>query len=110
LPPSDIEARTTRATARLPGLDIEIVHQRPSDNVERLSITLQVVPSFEAFGQFFETANPFAWWSRAAQMAWLPWLSFAQMMQTPWPGGAAPRQLGSPGASGLSGEGDAEGR
>ena len=70
---------TTRATARLPGLDIEIVHRRlPGGDVEQISINLQAVPSFEAFGRFVESANPFAFWARAVQMAWLPWLAAAQ--------------------------------
>jgi Protein of unknown function (DUF2905) len=45
------ELGATRATARLPGLDIEIV-DRPSmgGEAEQLSIHLLAVPSFEAFG------------------------------------------------------------
>jgi hypothetical protein len=45
------EIGATRATARLPGLDIEIV-DRPSmgGEAEQLSIHLLAVPSFEAFG------------------------------------------------------------
>ena len=51
----------TRATARLPGLEIEIVHRRlPGGEGEQISINLEAVPSFEAFGWFLETANPFA--------------------------------------------------
>jgi hypothetical protein len=70
----DIEATT--ATARLPGLDIEIVHRRsPDGDAEQISINLQAVPSFEAFGRFIESANPFAFWAQAAQLAWLPWLA-----------------------------------
>ena len=59
----------TRATAHLPGLQVEIVHQRPSDSVEQISIKLQAVPSFEAFGKFLEEANPFTFWFRAAEIA-----------------------------------------
>src|SRR5215470_12016528 len=67
------EIDATRATARLPGLDIEIVHRRsPGGDTEQISINLQAVPSFEAFGRFVESANPFAFWARAVQMAWLP--------------------------------------
>jgi hypothetical protein len=48
----------TRATARLPGLEIEIVHRRlPGGEGEQISINLEAVPSFEAFGRFLETAN-----------------------------------------------------
>jgi hypothetical protein len=43
---------TTRATAKLPGLEIEIVHRRrQGSEAEALSITLHAVPSFEAFGR-----------------------------------------------------------
>ncbi|HEY6995511.1 MAG TPA: hypothetical protein VH397_17530 [Xanthobacteraceae bacterium] len=58
---SEIDATTARA--HLPGLDIEIVHRRsPAGDAEQISISLQAVPSFEAFGRFLEAANPFAFW------------------------------------------------
>ena len=80
---------TTRATASLPGLEIEIVHRRPQgDNLEALSINLQAMPSFEAFGRFLETANPFVFWAQAMQqamqMAWLPWLGASRALMLPW--------------------------
>jgi hypothetical protein len=65
----------TRAIARLPNLDIEIIHARLDDgNAEHLSINLRAVPSFASFGSFLETANPFLFWMRFAQTAWAPWL------------------------------------
>jgi hypothetical protein len=77
-----IESRTARA--HLPGLDIEIVHLRsPAGDAEQISIHLQAMPSFEAFGRFLEASNPFAIWARAAQMAWLPWLGAAQALMAP---------------------------
>jgi hypothetical protein len=81
---------TTRATARLPGLEIEIVHRRPRDTeAEALSITLHAMPSFEAFGRYFETANPLAFWAQAVQMAWLPWFGASwfgasRALMSPW--------------------------
>jgi hypothetical protein len=80
---------TTRATASLPGLEIEIVHRRPQGNdLEALSINLQAMPSFEAFGRFLETANPFVFWAQAMQqamqMAWLPWLGASRALMLPW--------------------------
>jgi hypothetical protein len=80
---------TTRATASLPGLEIEIVHRRPQgDDLEALSINLQAMPSFEAFGRFLETANPFVFWAQtmqqAMQMAWLPWLGASRALMLPW--------------------------
>jgi hypothetical protein len=84
---------TTRATASLPGLEIEIVHRRPQgDDLEALSINLQAMPSFEAFGRFLESANPFVFWAQAMQqameqamqMAWLPWLGASRALMLPW--------------------------
>jgi hypothetical protein len=75
------EIDATKATARLPGLDIEILHRRsPGGDAEQISINLQAVPSFEAFGRFVENANPFAFWAQAMQMAWSPWRAAAQAM------------------------------
>ena len=79
-----VEGNTTRATARLPGLDIEIIHRRSlNDEAEQLSINLQAMPSFEAFGRFLETASPFALWAQAVQLAWLPWLNVARSVSLP---------------------------
>ena len=85
LPNQHVEDDTTRATAYLPGLEIEIIHRRsPDADAEQISINLQAVPSFEAFGRFLETANPFVFWAQAAQMAWLPWLGAARTLILPW--------------------------
>ena len=78
IPDPHAEEDTTRATARLPGLEIEVVHRRAPD-AERISVHLQATPSFEVFGCFFENANLFAFWAEAARLAWLPWLAF-----NPW--------------------------
>jgi hypothetical protein len=84
LPNQQIEGGTTRATARLPGLDIEIVHRwSPGGEAEQISINLQAIPSFEAFGRFVETTNPFAFWAQVAQMAWLPWLGAPRSFMLP---------------------------
>jgi hypothetical protein len=79
------EADTTRATARLPGLDIEIVHRRAVEgDAEEISLNLRAAPSFEAFGRALEAANPFAFWAQSAQLAWLPWLVVARALPLPW--------------------------
>ena len=66
-PQSEIGA--TKASARLPGLNIEIVHrQSPDGDSEQISISRQAVPSF-AFGRFLEAANPFAFWVHAGRLA-----------------------------------------
>jgi len=72
----------TRATARLPGLDIEITYRRAVEgHGEQVSINLKGVPSFEAFARALEAANPFAFWAQAAQLAWQPWL---ETLALPW--------------------------
>jgi hypothetical protein len=83
-PTQQPEIDATRATARLPGLDIEVIHRRsPGGDAEQISINLQAVPSFEAFGRFVESANPFAFWTQVMQVAWLPWCAAAQAMLPP---------------------------
>ncbi len=63
----------SRATARLPGLDIEIVRRRAvEDDAEQIAVYLRAAPSFETFGRVLEAANPVAFW---AQFAWQPWLA-----------------------------------
>ncbi len=65
----------TRATARLPNLDIEILHRRPWEgNEEHLMVTLRAVPSFEAFGRLLEASNPLLVWTRMMEAAWSPWV------------------------------------
>jgi hypothetical protein len=79
------EHGATKATARLPGLKIEIVHrQSPSGDAEQISIHLQAMPSFEAFGRFLEDANPFVFWVQASRLAWLPWLEAARIALLPF--------------------------
>ena len=98
MPHSD-DSDTTRATARLPGLEIEIVHRRPRHDVEAVSINLQATPSFEAFGRFLETANPFVFWAQVfqqgMQMAWLPWLEATRAFTAPWNAVALTRPHGA---------------
>jgi hypothetical protein len=81
----DADTGVARATARLPGLDIEIVHRRAVEGeAEEISIKLRAVPSFEAFGRMLEAANPFAFWARSAQIAWLQWFEAARALALPW--------------------------
>src|SRR3954451_14184729 len=65
-PPMEMsEYDETRATARLPNLNIEILHLRPWEgNEEHLMVTLRAVPSFEAFGRLLEASNPLLVWTR----------------------------------------------
>jgi hypothetical protein len=73
-----IDDHPTRATARLPWIGDRFVHRKsPAADAEQISINMKPVPSFDAFGRFLQTANPFAFW---AQMAWFPWLGAASVM------------------------------
>jgi hypothetical protein len=75
---------TTTARARLPGLDIDVVHSRsPDGESEQISITLKAMPSFQAFGRALEAANPFAFWVTTMRLAWLPWLEAARSVMQP---------------------------
>jgi len=58
-----------RATARLPGLDIEVVHRRSRDrDREEISINLQAVVGFPLLGVFLEAANPFLLWAEVTRL------------------------------------------
>ena len=67
MPRSEIDS--TRATAHLPGLDIEIVHYHSPDGLtEQVSINLTATPSFEAFARSIDAWNPFAFWAEAMRL------------------------------------------
>lgn len=88
--PQQSEGSVTKATARLPGFNIEVIHRQPPDgDAEQISIHLQAVPSFEAFSRFLEDASPLAFWVRASQLAWLPWLEAARLAMLPFSGATA---------------------
>jgi hypothetical protein len=83
------EIVATKASARLPGLDIDIIHrQSPSGDWEQMSINLRAMPSFEALGRLFEAGDPFTLWVQAARLMWMPWLLTSQTMMLP--GGRPP--------------------
>jgi hypothetical protein len=78
--PTRGEVEATKTAARLPGLDIEIVHRRsPDGDAEHISINLRAAPSFAAFARLLAAANPFAFWAEAARLTWLPWLEAARL-------------------------------
>jgi hypothetical protein len=70
----------TRAVARLPHLDVEIVHRRLADQeAEQLAISLRATPSFDVFQRHLERRRrsgpgSFLVWQRMLQQAWRPWL------------------------------------
>ena len=74
----------TKASARLPGLDIDIIHrQSQNGDWEQMSINIRATPSFEAVGRSFEAVDPFTLWMQAARLMWMPWLLTAQTMTQP---------------------------
>jgi hypothetical protein len=84
MPKSDYDETT--AVAHLPRLDIEIRHRRPwQGDSEEMTITVRATPSFDAFGQFLEAANPMLFWARWMQAAWAPWLALASGVGRPLP-------------------------
>jgi hypothetical protein len=94
-----------RATACLPGLNIEVVHrQSPDGDSEQISINLQAVPSFEAFARFLEAANPFAFWVQAGQLAWLSWLEAVPAVMLPFSSASALPKAGADAVSRFSQE------
>lgn len=96
MPEPDLD--TVTATARLPNIDIEVVHRRsPDGSSEQISVNVQAVPSFEAVGRYLEATNPFAFWMEATQLVWMSWMQTASaMMMLPLSPGLA---LPKPGAS-----------
>jgi hypothetical protein len=78
------EIDVTKASAHLPGLDIDIIHrQSPNGDWEQVSVNLRATPSFEALGRVFEPADPFTLWMQAIRLMWMPWLLTAQTMMLP---------------------------
>jgi hypothetical protein len=78
------------ATARLPNIDIEIIHRRaPHGDSEQFLINLQAAPSFDAFARFLEQANPFVFWAQATKLAWFSWMDAAQFAMLPLSFGTA---------------------
>jgi hypothetical protein len=74
----------TRTAAHLTGFDVEFVHRRTVErNIEQISITATAVPSFDAFREMIEAANPLMFWMRAAQLAWKPWIEAARILALP---------------------------
>jgi len=64
-----------RATARLPNVDVDILHRRQwGGGTEQLLVAVQVVPPAEAFGRLLELSNPLLVWTRMMEAAWSPWM------------------------------------
>ena len=82
----------TKAVARLPNLDIEILHRRaPEEAAEYLSISLKATPSFRAMTDHLDAHalqlfNPLNFWLtalQAAQAFWAPLLPVPRHLPAP---------------------------
>jgi hypothetical protein len=75
----------TRAYARLPGLDIAVLHRGVHGGGEEVVVAVRTVPSSAAFGCPLGAADPLLLWMGLAQMAWASWLGcFAAATTPPW--------------------------
>jgi hypothetical protein len=79
----------TRAYARLPGLDIAVLHRGAhGGSGEQVMIALRAVPSFAALGHpAWGAADPLVLWMRLGQAMWASWLGcLAAATTPPWIG------------------------
>jgi hypothetical protein len=81
------DPKETRAYARLPGLDIAVLHRRGARGGEgdEVMIALRTAPPFAALGRHAAgaAADPFLLWMRLAQATWASWLGFLAAASTP---------------------------
>ena len=79
----------TKLTARLPSLDMEVVHREdPDAGAEMITIHLRASPSFDAVGQML-TANANLW-SAPMMAPMLAWTGMANAVWSAWLNAAAP--------------------
>ena len=82
----------TWATARLPSLDVDLLHRRAWDGAaEQLLVTVRAVPAVEAFRRMLEMSNPLVVWTRMMDAAWSAWMGGPAAALSKRP---APRPLG----------------
>ena len=78
------EVDTTRATARLPDLDIEIVHRRsPGGDAEQLSINLEAVPLVRGVRLLCRECLSIRVLGAGGETDMAPWLVAAQAVMPP---------------------------
>jgi hypothetical protein len=74
----------TKVVARLPGLDIAVVHRGARSGGEEVMVALRAVSPFRAPGHL-GAANPLLFWMGLVGAAWDPWLCWlAAVSQPPW--------------------------
>ena len=79
------EQDETRLLARLPGLDIAVIHRGAGDHGgEEVMLALRTRPPAESFVRLVEATHPLLVWSWMAQAVWAAWLGgFAAAPQPP---------------------------
>ena len=76
----------TRAIARLPGLDIAVLHRSArGERGEEVLIALRAAPPFAALGVPIGAVDPFLLWMRCAEVAWASWLGWLAAASAPPP-------------------------
>ena len=83
------EPDETRAFARLPGLDIAVVHRSIREgHGEQVMIAFRTAPPSDPLRPFVQAAWPFLFWVRLTQVAWTSWLgSVTAGVAPPWMAG-----------------------
>jgi hypothetical protein len=72
-----------RVSARLPNLDIAVLHHAGGEGEgEQVILALRAVPSFAA-RQDLIGANPVLFWMRLSQAFWGTWLGYLSTLTTP---------------------------
>jgi hypothetical protein len=76
----------TRALARLPGLDIAVVHRGGGPGSgEELLVAFRAAPSSGWLGRPIDAADPLLFWTRLSQATWTFWLGcLAAATALPW--------------------------
>ena len=82
------EPDETRAYARLPGLDIAVLHRAAhGKDGEQVVVALRAAPSFGALGRptIGAAADPLMLWMGLTQAVWATWLGcLAAATRPPW--------------------------
>ena len=78
----------TRAYARLPGLDIAVLHRGVHGGGEEVVVAFRTAPSFAAPSRPLGAADPLLLWMGFAQAAWASWIGCLTAVASapPWIG------------------------
>jgi hypothetical protein len=74
----------TRVFARLPGLDVAVVHRGAQGEAgEQMMVALRAVPSTVPPWPLLVAATPLLFWAQMAQATWATWLTCLAVATTP---------------------------